>query len=143
MPVLMVSSIRFLENYRIRSLEDDSDMLKEEDLPKGYCIDILDLIEIFPNIKAGKDVDIFLIEFMDEKNETIKKFELFKKPLSLKIKCRLPREYFICLPPDISDELGIGQNYKVAFIITKYDNKPLASESVSYTHLTLPTIYSV
>jgi hypothetical protein len=66
MPVLMVSSIRFLEIY--------SDEYKEKGLPKGfYCIDISDLIKIFRHIEENKDVDIFLIEVIDEKNKTIKK----------------------------------------------------------------------
>jgi len=41
-------------------------------------------------------------------------------------------KYYICLPTNISDELGIGQDYKVVFIITKYDNKPLAPEYIKY-----------
>jgi len=127
MPVLMVSRIDFLENY--------SDKYKEEGLPKGfYCIDISDLRNTFPNIEAGKDIDIFLIEVMDEKNKTIKKFAPFKKPLRSIIleKGFIDIKYYIFLPPNISDELGIGWNYKVAFIITKYDNKPLATGYIKY-----------
>jgi hypothetical protein len=115
MPVLMVSKIDFLNGY--------------------YCIDISDLVKRFRHIEADKDVDIFLIEVMDEESKIIKKFELFKKPLRLKILeyFDLPiLKYYICLPPNISDELGIGQNYKAVFIITKYDNKPLAREYIKY-----------
>jgi hypothetical protein len=115
MPVLMVSGIDFLNGY--------------------YCIDISDLKDTFPHIEAGKDVDIFLIEVIDEKDKIIKKFEPFKKPLRLKILeyFDLPiLKYYICLPTNISDELGIGQNYKVVFIITKYDNKPLVPGYIKY-----------
>jgi plasmid stabilization system protein ParE len=131
MPILMVSSIRFLEIY--------SDEYKEKGLPKGfYCIDISDLIEIFRHIEENKGVDIFLIEVMDEKFKSIKKFAPFKEPLHVKILYIPPNirysitGYYICLPPDTSDELGIGQNYKVAFIITKYDNKPLANGYIKF-----------
>jgi len=114
MPVLMSSIIYFSEGY--------------------YCIDILNLKLKFPHIEAGKDLDIFLIEVRDENNKIVKKFAPFKEPLHLKILEKgkhLPR-YFICLPTNISDQLGIGHNYKAVFIITKYDNKPLASEYVKY-----------
>jgi len=136
MPVLMVSRIRFLEHYL--------DNYKEKGLPKGfYCIDISELIEIFPQIEEDKYLDIFLIEVIDEKNKPIKKFAPFRKSLSLEIlKLKVKEKisgfdiyitkYFICLPPNISDKLGIGQNYKAVFIITKYDNKPLAPGYIKY-----------
>ena len=132
MPVLMVSKIDFLEFH--------SDEYKEKGLPKGfYCINISDLIEIFPHIENGKDVDIFLIEVRDEKNEIIRKFAPFEKPLRSKILYLSPkslkypiRGWYILLPPNISNELSIGQNYKVVFIITKYDNNPLAPEYIKY-----------
>ena len=101
----------------------------------SYCIDISALRNTFRQIESGKDLDIFLIEVMDEKDKIIKKFELFKKPLRLKISgyFSLPTsKYYICLPTNISDELGIGQDYRAVFIITKYDNKPLAPEYVKY-----------
>jgi len=123
----MVSSIRFLEIY--------SDEYKEKGLPKGfYCIDISDLIEIFRHIEENKGVDIFLIEVMDEKFKSIKKFAPFKEPLHVKIlgEDEYPPRYYICLPNNISDELGIGMNYKAVFIITKYDNKPLAPKYIKY-----------
>jgi hypothetical protein len=71
---------------------------------------------------------------MDEKDKTIKKFAPFKKGLRLKIKKIdiFGIKYYICLPTNISDKLGIGQFYKVAFIVTKYDNKPLVSEGIKY-----------
>jgi len=118
MPVLMVSDIYFLDGY--------------------YCIDISALKNRFHQIEGGKDLDIFLIEVRDEKNRIIKKFAPFKKPLRLKIlkdsyiypiiRCY----YYICLPTNTSDELGIGQNYKVVFIITKYNNKPLVPGNIKY-----------
>jgi len=117
----MVSRIDFLENYS-----------------EGYyCIDISDLKDIFPHIEEGKDVNIFLIEVMDEKNKTIKKFASFEEPLRLKIlkvydEVLFTIKYYVCLPTDISDELGIGQNYKAVFVITKYDNKPLVPRYIKY-----------
>jgi hypothetical protein len=113
MPVLMVSEIDFLYGY--------------------YCINISALKYTFPQIEADKYVNIFLIEVRDEKNKIIKKFAPFKEQLCMKI-LNIPgtKLYFICLPTDISDELGIGQDYKVVFIITKYDNKPLAPEYIKY-----------
>jgi len=138
MPVLMVSRIEFLENY--------SGTSKEEKSPKGYyCIDISKLIDIYTHIKAAESADIFLMAVIDEKDKIIKKFEPFKKLSDAKILIRdyveydyhyihdilTPRiknvtiKYYICLPTDVSDKLGIGQNYKVVFIITKYDNEPL------------------
>jgi hypothetical protein len=128
MPVLMVSSIRFLENC--------SDKSKEEKSPKGcYCIDISDLKYRFPQIKEDKEINIFLIGFIDEKNKIIKKFSLFKERLDGKILKEfdiLNTKYYICLPTNISDELGIGQDYKAVFIITKYDNKPLVPGYIKY-----------
>jgi len=130
MPVLMVSGIEFLENY--------SDASKEEKLPKGYyCIDISELIKIFPHIEEGKSVNIFLIGFIDEKNKIIKKFAPFKKQLDQKIlkefsSNTITMKYYICLPTNISDKLSIGQNYKAVFIITKYDNKPLVPGYIKY-----------
>jgi len=99
----------------------------------SYCIYISALRNTFRQIESGKDLDIFLIEVMDEKDKIIKKFELFKEQLCMKI-LNIPGTelYFICLPTHISDELGIGQDYKVVFIITKYDNKPLAPEYIKY-----------
>jgi len=114
MPVLMVSSIDFLNG--------------------SYCIDISALRNTFRQIKKDKYVDIFLIEVMDEKFKSIKKFAPFKEPLHVKIleEGEYPLRYYICLPNNISDELGIGQNYKVAFIITKYENKPLANGYIKF-----------
>ena len=132
MPVLMVSRIDFLENYSATS--------KEEKSPKGcYCIDISKLIDTYPHIKVAKSIDIFLIAVIDEKDKIIKKFEPFKKLSDAEILTKTYTEfdynkstikiiaikYCICLPTDISDKLGIGQNYKAVFIITKYDNEPL------------------
>jgi bifunctional DNA-binding transcriptional regulator/antitoxin component of YhaV-PrlF toxin-antitoxin module len=142
MPVLMVSSIRFLENY--------SNTSKEEKSTKGfYCIDISKLIDTYRHMEEGKSVDIFLIAFMDEKDKIIKKFEPFKELsdakilrkeyieydnsniFSIKIK-NVTIKYYVCLPTDISDKFGIGQNYKAVFIITKYENQPLASGYFKY-----------
>jgi hypothetical protein len=113
MPVLMVSRIDFLNGY--------------------YCIDISALKYTFPQIEEGKDLNIFLIEVRDEKNKIIKKFALFKEQLYMKI-LNIPGTelYYICLPTEISDKLGIGQYYKIVFIITKYDNKPFVSEYIKY-----------
>jgi hypothetical protein len=96
-------------------------------------MDILYLKLKFPHIEAGKDLDIFLIEVRDEEDNIVKKFTLFKKQLRVKIlENNNHPQYCIQLPTNTSNELGIGQFYKVVFIITKYDNKPLANGYIKY-----------
>ena len=113
MPVLMVSDIHFLDGY--------------------YCINISALKYTFPQIEADRYVNIFLIEVRDENDKIIKKFAPFKEQLRMKI-LNIPgtKLYYICLPTEISDKHGVGQYYKIVFIITKYDNKPLANGYIKF-----------
>jgi hypothetical protein len=85
------------------------------------------LAGIFPHIKEGKDVELYLIEIRNEQNKLVKRFKPFKR-LQLKTKTywdastqkRIP---CLHLPEEIVSRFNLGKNYKVACIITKYDAK--------------------
>jgi len=108
MPVLMVSRVEFNSS-------------------RGYYVDIQELYEKFPHIQLDKDIEFYIIEVKDDNGKLVKRFKPFKKIIS-KVSGFYQHHsgYRKCLffTEDEATYINIGKDYKVTFIIQKYDNKP-------------------
>ncbi len=105
------------------------------DKSEGYYFDLSELAERFPHIYKTREVEFYLIEIRNKRNELIKRFKPYKK---LTLNTGAPRSgegLLLLLLDDMASMLNIGENYKVAIIITKCDGKPLLPleiESIGY-----------
>jgi hypothetical protein len=105
----------------------------------SYYMDLRGLAEVFPHIKEDKDIELYLIEIRNEQNKLVKRFKPFKK-LQLKTKTywhESIQKWIPCLylPEEIVSRFNLGKNYKVTYIITKYDAKtflPLEVKPIGY-----------
>jgi hypothetical protein len=102
-------------------------------------MDLYWLAEVFPHIKEDKDVELCLIEIRNEQNKLVKRFKPFKK-LQLKTKTYWNasiQKWIPCLylPEEVVSQFNLGKDYKIACIITKYDEKtflPLEVKPIGY-----------
>jgi len=106
MPAIIVSRINFESNR--------------------YRIDLGQLADVFPHIKEGKEVKLYLIEVRNERDKLVKRFKPFKE-VTLNIgKYWSTNKYKPCLElsEDIVSRLNIGENYRVTIVLITYDGKP-------------------
>ena len=106
---------------------------------KGYYISLSELINTFPHIEKNKEFQIYFLEIRDPTNKLIKRFKPF-------LRCFLKTgEYWdsvqkgwlpcLVLTEDIASQLGVGKNYRLALIISKYDGKcflPLELKAIGH-----------
>jgi hypothetical protein len=95
---------------------------------KGYCIDLNDLVKIFPHIEENKILKFYVVELRNEEGKLIKRFKPFKE---LKLKTG---EYYstswnkflpcLVIPENVASRLNIGDNYRITIVVTAYDGKP-------------------
>jgi len=99
---------------------------------EGYYIDLEELATIFPHIRAGKSLRLYLVELRNEEGKLVKRFKPFQE-LELRMIERL-RTMSLCivLPEDVASQLGVGNNYRVTIVITAYDGKPFLPLEVKF-----------
>ncbi|WP_287583039.1 hypothetical protein [Candidatus Borrarchaeum sp.] len=94
----------------------------------GYYVDLNGLHDKFPHLSRDRGLEIYLVELRDEQNKLIKRLKPFErlqlktdqywnKGLNKNVLCLL-------LPENMVSKFNIGKNYKITFIIIKYDGKP-------------------
>ena len=133
MPVVLVDNVKYSSITYIQEVPAGEEGLKKlthvpvEVEEQGYCINLRVVTDVVPHIQESETLTAYLIEIRDMHGKLVKRFKPFKQ-----LEFRIGRFYYInewvkaiAFSEEQSSELNIGDNYKVAILLTRHNTKPL------------------
>jgi len=99
-----------------------------------YYIDISNLIKLLPHLRNSNAFKTFIVEVRNDEGKLLKRFKPFMEQI-LKKDSLYFENYFteiLRIPPDIADQLNLGNDYTITLIATEYRIAERGSYTITY-----------